>query len=274
MRVRKVVFPVGGLGTRFYPITRAIPKEMLGIIDKPLIHYAFDEALAGGIEQFIFVTRQGKNSIEDYFDGMLSDFESQNGTPRCSFCYVRQSEPRGLGHAVLCARHLVNDEPFAVISADDFILNSEKSCIGEMIKRYDGSNMAAVMRVPHKDVSRYGILDIDHENDDIVVAKSVKEKPAVEEACSDLAIVGRYILSPEIFEVLEHLKPGVKDEIQLTDALAKMIPEIGLEGFKFEGLRFDCGSKSGLLSAFLHVANQDPKLSDILKNFFEKHFLN
>lgn len=274
-KIRKAVFPVGGLGTRFYPITRAIPKEMLGIIDKPLIHYAFDEALAGGIEQFIFVTRQGKNSIEDYFDGMLSDFEKQGGTtPRCSFCYIRQSEPRGLGHAVLCARHLIDNEPFAVISADDFILGSKKSCIGEMIKRYNGANMTAVMRVPREDVSRYGILDIESEYDNVVVAKSVSEKPTIEDAKSDLAIVGRYVLSPHIFEILEHLKPGVKNEIQLTDALLEMIPDVGLEGFKFEGLRFDCGSKSGLLAAVLHVASENPKLSGVLKTFFEKHFVN
>lgn len=273
MAVHKVVFPVGGLGTRFYPITRAIPKEMLGIIDKPLIHYAFEEALAGGIDQFIFVTRQGKNSIEDYFDGMLSDFENKNGTPRCSFCYVRQSEPRGLGHAVLCARPLIDNEPFAVISADDFILNPQKSCIGEMIKRYDGANMAAVMRVPREEVSKYGILDICREQEDMFIAKSVDEKPDIENAKSDLAIVGRYILSPRIFEVLEHLKPGVKNEIQLTDALLEMIPEIGLKGFKFEGLRFDCGSKSGLLSAVLHLANKTPELLGTLKEFFKEHFM-
>ena len=270
MKVRKAVFPVGGLGTRFHPITRAIPKEMLGIIDKPLIHYAFEEALAGGIEQFIFVTRQGKNSIEDYFDGMLAEFETKAGAPKCSFCYVRQREPKGLGHAVLCARHLVNDEPFAVMCADDFILHS-KSCIGEMIKNYNSANMAAVMTVPHEDVYRYGILDIESERGPIVIAKSVDEKPAVEEAKSDLAIVGRYVLSPKIFEFLEQLKPGVKGEIQLTDALLEMIPKVGLQGFKFEGTRFDCGSKSGLLAAILHMANKDKKLSAVLKKFYKEN---
>lgn len=281
VKIRKAVFPVGGLGTRFYPLTRAIPKEMLGIIDKPLIHFAFEEALAGGIEQFIFVTRQGKNSIEDYFDGMLSDFENKNGTPRCSFCYVRQREPRGLGHAVLCARHLVNDEPFAVISADDFILHS-KSCIGEMVEAYnsivslnsEGSavNMAAVMRVAKKDVSKYGILDIENEDDNIVIAKSVDEKPSEENAKSNLAIVGRYILSSKIFEILEHLKPGVKNEIQLTDALLEMIKDdTPLIGFKFKGLRFDCGSKNGLLAAVLHVANEDPDLSKMLHKFVNEN---
>lgn len=266
MKIRKVVFPVGGLGTRFYPITRAIPKEMLGIIDKPLIHYAFEEALDAGIEQFIFVTRQGKNSIEDYFDYMLSHTEYFN-TKNCSFCYVRQNEPLGLGHAVMCAKNLINDEPFAVISADDFILHN-KSCIGEMIRNYDGSNMVAVMNVPYKDVKKYGILDIESENTKIVVAKSVNEKPAIEDAKSTLAIVGRYILSPKIFDVIANLKPGAKDEIQLTDALLEMIPAIGLKGFKFEGIRFDCGSKEGLISAILYVANEDKKLSQIVKNFY------
>lgn len=270
MKIRKVVFPVGGLGTRFHPITRAIPKEMLGIIDKPLIHYAFEEAIAGEIEQFIFVTRQGKNSIEDYFDGMLLDYEGKSGAPKCSFCYVRQSEPRGLGHAVLCAKNLINNEPFAVMCADDFIYHP-KSCIGEMIKHYDGANMAAVMTVPREDVSKYGILDIESEQGNIVKAKSVDEKPSIEAAKSNLAIVGRYVLSADIFEVLEKLKPGVKGEIQLTDALLEMIPSVGLVGFKFEGLRFDCGSKMGLLAAILHMANEDKSLSAVIDRFCRTH---
>ena len=217
-----------------------------------------------------YLKKHGKNSIEDYFDGMLAEFETKNGAPECSFCYVRQREPRGLGHAVLCARHLVNDEPFAVVCADDFIFHS-KSCIGEMIKNYNGANMAAVMTVPHEDVYKYGILDIEKEQGSIVVAKSVDEKPSVEEAKSDLAIVGRYILSPEIFGVLEKLKPGVKGEIQLTDALLEMIPRVGLHGFKFEGIRFDCGFKSGLLAAILHMANKDKKLSAVLKKFYKEN---
>jgi UTP--glucose-1-phosphate uridylyltransferase len=267
MRIRKVVFPVGGLGTRFYPITKAIPKEMLCIIDKPLIHYAFEEALAAGIEQFIFITRQGKNSIEDYFDHLLTcsdEFKSGN----CSFCYVRQSEPLGLGHAVLCAKHLVGDEPFAVISADDYVAH-EKSCIGEMIKNYSGANMAAVMTVPHRDVSKYGIVDVETETDELVTARSVDEKPSTDQARSNLAIVGRYLLNPAIFDVLQHLKPGVKNEIQLTDALLKMIPTTGLTGFKIKGKRFDCGSREGLLSAILHVSTGNRKLAGIIKKFRE-----
>lgn len=264
MKVRKVVFPVGGLGTRFFPITRAIPKEMLGIIDKPLIHYAFEEAVKAGIEEFIFITRHGKDSIEDYFDYMFSHpgyFDIKAG----SICYVRQNQPKGLGHAVLCARNLINDEPFAVMSADDFIMGP-KSCISEMIQNYNGKNMAAVMQVDRKDVSKYGILDVDHENGKLVFAKSVDEKPSVEDAKSNFAIVGRYVLSGDIFRILEETEPGVNGEIQLTDAIAKMIPTHGLVGFKFEGRRFDCGSKEGLFRAILKSAEEDEELKSILED--------
>ncbi|MDR2158421.1 MAG: UTP--glucose-1-phosphate uridylyltransferase [Holosporaceae bacterium] len=267
MKISKVVFPVGGLGKRFFPITGAIPKEMLGIIDKPLIHYAFEEAVAAGIEEFIFVTRHGKDSIEDYFDYMFSHSEYFN-IKMGSVCYVRQNEPLGLGHAVLCAKNLIGNEPFAVMSADDFI-SHDKSCIGEMIKFYDGSNMAASMNVPRQDVSKYGILDVDCETDRLVVAKSVDEKPSVESAKSTHAIVGRYLLSNEIFDVLSRLKPGAGGEIQLTDALLEMIPSHGLVGFKFEGKRFDCGSKEGLLSAILHVAHKSENLRHVVENFYK-----
>lgn len=266
MKIRKVVFPVGGLGTRFFPITKAIPKEMLCIIDKPLIHYAFEEAVQAGMEEFIFVTRHGKNSIEDYFDYISSacdEFQIDIG----SVCYVRQYEPKGLGHAVLCAKNLINEEPFAVISADDLILSKE-SCLKSMISRYNGSNMAAVIEVNKEDVEKYGILDVDHEENNLIIAKSVAEKPSVSEARSNKAIVGRYILSHKIFDVLSNLKPGVRNEIQLTDALLEMIPDCGLSGFKFDGIRFDCGSKKGMLSAILHMSNMDEHLRPILKKFY------
>lgn len=265
MRIRKVVFPVGGLGTRFFPITRAIPKEMLGIIDKPLIHYAFEEAVEAGIEQFIFVTRHGKDSIEDYFDYMFSHADYFN-IKTGSICYIRQNEPRGLGHAVLCAKNLINDEPFAVMSADDFILSS-KACLNDMINHYNGSNMVATMSVAREDVCKYGIMDVEKEDGNLIYAKSVDEKPAIENAKSTHAIIGRYILSPDIFKVLENLAPGVGGEIQLTDALLEMIPDYGLVGFKFEGQRFDCGSKEGLLAAILEVASRDNRLKHIINNF-------
>lgn len=266
MKIRKVVFPVGGLGTRFFPITRAIPKEMLGIIDKPLIHYAFEEAVAAGIEQFIFVTRHGKDSIEDYFDYMFTHSEYFN-IKMGSICYVRQNEPRGLGHAVLCAKNLIGNEPFAVMSADDFILHST-SCIGEMIERYNGANMVATMQVDPCEVSKYGILDVERVDGDLVFAKSVDEKPAIGQAKSNYAIVGRYLLSHDIFSVLDELEPGVGGEIQLTDALLAMMPSCGLTGFKFKGRRFDCGSKSGLLSAILHVASQNENLRHVVEKFY------
>ncbi|MDR2107472.1 MAG: UTP--glucose-1-phosphate uridylyltransferase [Holosporaceae bacterium] len=265
MKIGKAVFPVGGLGKRFFPITRAVPKEMLGIIDKPLIHYAFEEAVAAGVEEFIFVTRQGKNSIEDYFDYISSHSEYFN-VKTGSVCYVRQNEPLGLGHAVLCAKNLIGKEPFAVISADDFMLH-EKSCLGEMMERYEGANMVASVSVDRSEVNRYGILEIESETEDLIRAKSVCEKPSIEEAKSSSAIVGRYLLSHEIFDVLARLNPGVGGEIQLTDALSEMIPYCGLTGFKFKGKRFDCGSKEGLLAAILHVADRDEKLRCVAENF-------
>lgn len=265
MLVRKVVFPVAGLGTRFHPITRAIPKEMLGILDKPLIHYAFEEAKQAGIDEFILITRRGKNAIEDYCDYIVAHAEEEN-MQISSVCYIRQNEPKGLGHAVLCAKDFVGNEPFAVMSADDFILGAT-SCIGDMISNYDGRNMVAAMTVPRKDVGKYGILDIDHEEGKKIIAKSVDEKPELEQAKSDCAIIGRYILSPEIFSVLENISPGRNDEIQLTDALKQMIPTHGLVGFKFDGMRFDCGSKEGILAATLEVASGTPELRSVMENF-------
>jgi UTP--glucose-1-phosphate uridylyltransferase len=238
---------------------------MFGIIDKPLIHYAFEEAVDAGIEEFIFVTRHGKASIEDYFDYMSSHSECFN-VKTGSVCYIRQNEPLGLGHAVLCAKNLIGSEPFAVISADDLILH-EQSCLGEMMEHYDGSNMVAAMVVDRNEVSRYGILGVKRETDRLITAGSVREKPSVGEAESANAIVGRYLLSHEIFEVLARLKPGAGGEIQLTDALAEMIPSHVLTGFKFRGKRFDCGSKEGLLAAVLHVACGDEKLRAVVNDF-------
>ena len=265
MAIKKVIFPVGGLGTRFYPITKAIPKEMLGVIDKPLIHYAVEEAIAAGIEEFIFVTRQGKNSIEDYFDFMLAN-NPELCEKNVNFCYVRQNKPLGLGHAIMCAKNLINNEPFAVMCADDFIYH-HTSCIGDMIKKYDGKNMVAVMQVPRSEISRYGVIDVEHVDGDLIFAKSIDEKPPAEKAKSDYAVVGRYLLSHEIFDVLKDLTPGVNNEIQLTDAILKMIPKCGLVGFKFHGERFDCGSKEGLLAAILRVARDDKQLRTIVEKF-------
>ncbi|MDR3155510.1 MAG: UTP--glucose-1-phosphate uridylyltransferase [Holosporaceae bacterium] len=264
-KIRKIVFPVGGLGTRFHPLTKVIPKEMLGLLDKPLIHYAFEEALAAGVEEFVFVTRHGKNSIEDYFDYVIDNLP-EFYTNKRGICYVRQTKPLGLGHAVLCAKNVVNNEPFAVMSADDFICH-HRSCIGDMMASYNGKNMAAVIEVQREDVSKYGIIDVDYEQDNFIIAKSVCEKPSITDAKSNYGIVGRYVLSHEIFDVLSDLEPGINGEIQLTDAMMQMIPTHGLVGFKFEGERFDCGSKEGILSAILHISSHNPELQPIIKKF-------
>lgn len=268
-KIRKAVFPVGGLGTRFLPATKAMPKEMLPVVDKPLIQYAVEEALAAGIEELIFVTGRGKSAIEDHFD---SSFELEEtlrkrgvkvdymtlGVPKLSagnIAYTRQQEPLGLGHAVWCARHLIGNEPFAVLLADDFI-HSEKPCLQQMIQSYGqyGGIMVAVMNVDRSHVSRYGIVDIAQEQGALVQVRGVVEKPHPDEAPSTLAIIGRYILDPKVFDYLDLQKRGAGGEIQLTDALSHLISQEPFYGFRFEGKRYDCGSREGLLLASLAVA--------------------
>jgi len=262
MKIKKAIFPVGGLGTRFLPATKSMPKEMLPIVDKPLIQYAVEEAANAGIEQFIFVTSRGKSSIENHFD---HSFELENnliskGKKEVlktaqemlkipgSFAYVRQQEPAGLGHAVWCARHLIGEEPVAVILADDLIKGSKT--IGEMIENYTSGNMLAVMEVKKTEVSSYGIITpgktYPNNNIDIV---DLIEKPSVENAPSNLAVVGRYIIEPSIFDVLENQNKGSNNEIQLTDAIASRIGKSICTGYKFSGERFDCGSKLGFIKA-------------------------
>jgi UTP--glucose-1-phosphate uridylyltransferase len=268
-KVRKAVFPVGGLGTRFLPATKALPKEMLPIIDKPLIQYAVEEARDSGIEEFIFVTGRGKAAIEDHFDHsyelnailqerhLTSALAIVNDIPMSpgKICYTRQQEPLGLGHAVWCARHFIADEPFAVILADDLIL-AQKPCLKQMLEIYEqkGGNMVALLDVPQEETSKYGILDINHEEGSLVLAKGVVEKPAVSLAPSTRAIIGRYILDHRVFEFLDRKQRGALGEIQLTDSLHHMIPEVALRGLLFEGERFDCGSKEGLLEATMAFA--------------------
>ncbi len=284
-RIRKAVFPVGGLGTRFLPATKSMPKEMLPIVDKPLIHYAFEEARAAGIEQFIFVTGRNKDAIEDHFDHAyelqdnLSEKNKAELLERVSgwlpdpgaIAFTRQQEPLGLGHAVWCARNIVGNEPFAVILADDLVL-SDVPCIGQMIQaQQTGSNMAAVMDVPREHTKRYGILDIESEHGRIVKARSVVEKPEPEDAPSTLSIIGRYVLQPEIFDVLENQPKGKGGEIQLTDALETMGKQSPFCGYRFEGTRFDCGEVSGYIHANIAfgLARDDvaPQLRDVLKSF-------
>jgi UTP--glucose-1-phosphate uridylyltransferase len=267
-KVRKAVFPVGGLGTRFLPATKSMPKEMLPVVDKPLIHYAFEEARAAGIEQFIFVTGRNKHAIEDHFDHMyelqthLSTNNKRRELDRISdwlpeagnVSFTRQQEPRGLGHAVWCARHLIGDEPFAVILADDMVF-SEKPCLSQMVEAHaqSGGNVLGVMDIPREKTASYGIVDIDTKaktrDERLVKAKGLVEKPAPADAPSTLSIIGRYILQPEIFLMLDKQTPGAGGEIQLTDAISKLIKTDDVFGYRFEGVRYDCGSLVGFVAA-------------------------
>lgn len=283
--IRKAVFPVGGLGTRFLPATKSMPKEMLPVVDKPLIHYAFEEARAAGIEQFIFVTGRNKDAIENHFDHAYELQDSLNEKNKNSLldkvsgwlpepgaiAYTRQQEPLGLGHAVWCARHIVGNEPFAVILADDLVL-SRTPCIGQMIDAYTpGSNIAAVMDVPREHTQRYGVLDVESEQGALVKARSVVEKPAPADAPSTLSVIGRYVLSPGIFDVLEKAPRGKNGEVQLTDALETMIPTTPFFGFRFDGTRFDCGEVGGYIEANIAYglarADVGPGLKETLKRY-------
>ena len=268
-RVRKAIFPVGGLGTRFLPATKALPKEMLPVVDKPLIQYAVEEARAAGIEELIFVTGRGKSAIEDHFDHSfeLQDALAARGkkeelklvemiVPKPGrIAYTRQIEPLGLGHAVWCARNLVGDEPFAVLLADDLVL-AERPCLVQMMDVYarTGGNLVAVMDVPREHTSRYGILDVVSDAGSLAEAQGLVEKPAPAVAPSTLSIIGRYILHPEVFAELDRQERGAGGEIQLTDAMARTIGRIPFHGLRFLGTRFDCGSKAGFLEANIAFA--------------------
>jgi UTP--glucose-1-phosphate uridylyltransferase len=269
-RVRKAIFPVGGLGTRFLPATKSMPKEMLPVVDKPLIQYAVEEAQAAGIEEFIFVTGRSKTAIEDHFDhsyeleatlrergkdALIAELNAWMPQPG-KVAYTRQQKPLGLGHAVLCARHLIGDEPFAVLLADDLIL-AAKPCLLQMVEAHaeTGGNVVAVMEVPHEHTGRYGILDIAGDDGRLVTVKGVIEKPAPEQAPSNLSIIGRYVLQPDVFEHLSRLGSGAGGEIQLTDGLARLIDDgAPFHGLRFSGRRFDCGDKVGFLQANIAFA--------------------
>ncbi len=281
MKIKKAIFPVGGLGTRFLPATKSMPKEMLPIVDKPLIQYAVEEAADAGIEQFIFVTSRGKSAIENHFD---HSFELENNllakgkrdtlasTQEMlkipgSYAYVRQQEPAGLGHAIWCARHLIQNEPFVVILADDLIFG--QSTTREMIKNYVSGNMVAIMEVDQKKVSSYGIVKVDDNEEELVQIKQMVEKPSIENAPSNLAIVGRYILDDKIFDVLEKQERGSSHEIQLTDAISSQIREIPCFGYKIQDERFDCGSKLGFLQANISYALSRNDLNAGLTNWLK-----
>jgi UTP--glucose-1-phosphate uridylyltransferase len=270
-RVRKAVFPVAGLGTRFLPATKAMPKEMLPVVDKPLIQYAVEEAAAAGIEQMIFVTGRSKRAIEDHFDRapeleqLLIESGKQDlydmlmsATPRnVSFVYIRQSEPLGLGHAVLCARNVVGDEPFAVILADDLI-DAAPGATAQLVDTFSrtGHSVLAVQNVPLEDTSKYGIVATERLNPLEERVTGMVEKPRPEDAPSTLAVVGRYVLRPEIFAELEHTPRGRGGEIQLTDAIAKRVAHGQVIARRFKGTRYDCGTKAGFLEANLALGRQ------------------
>jgi len=276
-RIRKAVFPVAGLGTRFLPATKAMPKEMLTLVDRPLIQHAVDEARAAGIEQFIFVTSRGKGALEDHFDsnndlkrtlearGKMKELEILKTTEIESgdLLFARQREPLGLGHAVWCARHMVGNEPFAVLLPDDVVL-AGKPCLQQMMEAYDevGGNVVAVVDVPREHTSRYGILDVESDDGRLASIRGLVEKPKPEEAPSTLSIIGRYILQPEIFTELESKRTGAGGEIQLTDNMAKLIGRQPFHGLRYEGTRFDCGDKIGFLEANIAFSLANPEIGE------------
>lgn len=284
--VRKAVFPVAGLGTRFLPATKAIPKEMLPLVDKPLLQHAVDEARAAGIEDFVFVTGRGKRAIEDHFDAdpeLNRTLESRNSTAaldavRASelapgrLFYTRQQQPLGLGHAVWCARAVIGDDPFAIILPDDFVL-ADKPCLKQMVEAYEevGGNVVAVVDVPREHTNRYGILKVGSDDGRLAVVQGLVEKPKPELAPSTLSIIGRYILQPEVFDHLERQERGAGNEIQLTDAMARLIGVQPFHGLRYTGTRYDCGDKVGFLEAGIAHALTRPDMADkvreMLRNF-------
>ena len=285
MSIRKAIIPAAGLGTRFLPATKAMPKEMLPIIDKPAIQYIVEEAVASGIEDIIIVTGKGKRAIEDHFDSyyeleqilgrqgkvdMLS--EVRKATELTDIHYIRQKEPKGLGHAIWCARKFIGNEPFAVLLGDD-IVQSEVPCLRQMMDVYDQvhGSVLAVKEVPADEVKRYGIVDPESADADggerVLRVRGVVEKPAPEEAPSRTAIMGRYILTPAIFDLLETQDTGAGGEIQLTDAISRLLLEEPVYGFHFEGMRYDTGEKLGYLKTIIDFALERPDLQDEVRKY-------
>lgn len=281
--IRKAVFPVAGLGTRFLPATKANPKEMLPIVDKPLIQFAAEEAVAAGIDVLIFIIGRNKSSIPDHFDKayeLEAELEAsgkqemlnivRNILPsRIDCIYIRQAEALGLGHAVLCAQSVVGDEPFAVLLADDLINTNERSCLNQMVDIYSQHHCSilGIEQVSRETVNRYGIIDSSPISDNLSKVNAIVEKPPIDKAPSNLAVVGRYILTPRIFKLLEKTERGAGNEIQLTDAIAKLLKEETVLGYEFDGKRFDCGSKSGYLQATVEFALQHPELKQEFESY-------
>jgi UTP--glucose-1-phosphate uridylyltransferase len=287
-KVKKAVFPVAGLGTRFLPATKVIPKEMLILGDKPLIQHAYEEARAAGIEEFIFVSSKGKNMLEDHFrvhpeltrtlehknkSDLLDTLRSSN-IDEGKLIVTHQNQPLGLGHAIWCARNFIRDEPFAVILPDDVVL-SKKGCLSQMIEAYNevGGNLVSVVDVPREDTSKYGILAVGQTTGSLVEVKGLIEKPTPEQAPSTLSIIGRYILQPEIFDALSKFEKGAGGEIQLTDAMAQLIGKQPFHGFSYEGRRFDCGNREGMFEATVFLAlndNQGSKFRKVVEKMLQE----
>ncbi|GMT43601.1 MAG: UTP--glucose-1-phosphate uridylyltransferase [bacterium] len=276
--ITKAVFPVGGFGTRFLPATKSVPKEMLTLIDKPLIHYGVEEAIKSGIDKMILITGRGKRAVADYFDhsyelesllrfkgkeNLIAD--SNRLSDRATYIYIRQKNPLGLGHAILRAEPVI-EEPFAVVLTDD-IIDSAIPVLKQMMDVYNetGGSVVAIMKVDKTDISKYGIIEAESQDGTIYKIKRLVEKPDPENAPSDLAVVGRYILSESIFEYLKQTNPDKGDEIQLTDAINLMAQNEPVYGFKFSGKRYDCGSKPGMLEATIDFALKDDALKDTVK---------
>ena len=282
-KIDVAVFPVAGRGTRFLPATKASPKEMLPIVDKPLIQYAVEEALAAGARRLVFITGSSKRAIEDHFDtdGELESLLLKQGKsdllntlrsvlPSYASCiYIRQPAPLGLGHAVLCAKPAVGEAPFFVHLADDLI-DAKEACLKQMADRFDNGSIVAVQTVPHNQTDKYGIVKTGARNGDLLRVDQIVEKPKPEKAPSNLAVVGRYLLTPRIFTHLERIGEGAGGEIQLTDGIARLMNDEAVYAYKFEGKRFDCGSKIGYLQANVEYALAHPELASSFKSYIRK----
>lgn len=284
-KITKAIFPVGGLGTRFLPATKATPKEMLPIVDKPLIQYAVEEAVEAGIDTLIFITGRGKRAISDHFDKAYELehqlelkgkdqrlTEVQNIIPSHVDCiYIRQAEALGLGHAVLCAKKIVGNEPFAVLLADDLINGGTKGCTQQMVEQFKQTqrSIIAVQKVDHDKTDQYGIVQVDDKTTKSSKIAKIVEKPKPEVAPSDWGVVGRYILTPRIFGLLENTGEGAGGEIQLTDAISELLKEEQVNAYKFDGIRYDCGSKAGFLEANIEYGLQHPDIRRHLIDYLE-----
>ncbi len=282
MKIRKAVIPAAGLGTRFLPATKAQPKEMLPIVDKPTLQYIIEECIESGIEEILIITGRNKKSIEDHFDRSIElemELEKsgkqemlkmvKNISNMVNIYFIRQKEPKGLGHAIHCARTFVGNEPFAILLGDDIVYNEKKPCLKQMLECYGEykTSILGVQKVPRENINKYGIVETKHIEDRVYKVKGLMEKPNIDQTNSDIAILGRYIVTPKIFEILENLEPGKGGEIQLTDALLKLSKEEAIYAYIFEGKRYDVGDKLGFLQATVEYALR----RDELKNDFLKY---